>query len=98
MGLEFRQYVTYNWDTASIVRSTKWVILGFITPALHDICMSQSDLLVQISNATFNTEMFDSQEKKLNLSFFWGPLPDFIRNLNVVIQMNIVQSCEETLQ
>lgn len=60
MSLEFRQYVLYNWDTASILRSTKWVILGFITPALYDICVSQSGLFVQISKATFNTEMFDS--------------------------------------
>lgn len=62
MSLESRQYVICNWDTASILSATKWVILGCIISVLYDVCAPHSGLLVQISKATFNTasEIFDS--------------------------------------
>lgn len=54
MSLESRQDVICNWDTASILSSTKWVILGCITSSLHDICASHSDLLIPSVKATSN--------------------------------------------
>lgn len=59
MSLESRQDVICNWDTASILSSTKWVIIGCITSSLHDICASHSDLLVPIVKATFNPTLIN---------------------------------------
>lgn len=82
MSLESRQDVICNWDTASILSSTKWVILGCITSALPDICASRSHLLVPIEKATYNPTLMNYGT--LDLSFGWSTLPDFIPNLDVV--------------
>lgn len=93
-SLQSRQDGIRNWDTASILSSTKWVILGCITSALHAL---HSGLLVPILKATLNP-ISEMAETTLELSFWWRTLPDFIPNLDVATCMKTVWSWEETLQ